>query len=188
MGRTTALTFNKGGKTMNKKVNLWACVVTTSCMLLGAPLSYAQDRGRVHESAEEPVSAPSRSDLSSQAISPQASKLTPNDDIPDFDKADIWKVKCAAPTQICADVASFGTFNDNTVYVNVVCNASGKGDMESATGGTISANACAPNCLEATVLFHCDDQTFCDESYNSLLQCVNKSFAAGFPKKTQENN
>jgi hypothetical protein len=102
---------------------------------------------------------------------------------------DTFLIKCGAKTTICADVNSFGTFNDNTVHVSVICLAplarKGFGELEYGVDGAVSDSACVTGCTEALVSFQCEFHDNCDENYDSVMQCVGKNFAAGFPKRRE---
>jgi hypothetical protein len=152
--------------------------VMLSVVLLVASGSYAQ---------KDPDTAGPPSNRSSN----EAAILTP----PDFfaggaDAVNIWHVKCKAATTICADVADIGPNFDNTFHVSVVCTGGtaahkGQGNTEFTDGGT-SSFACTTNkCPEAMVLFTCDANDFCDDDFNSIIDCANKAFVAGFPKQTE---
>jgi hypothetical protein len=102
----------------------------------------------------------------------------------------VWHVKCKAKTTICADMFD-NFFGDNSGHVSVVCfnpaAQRGEGELEYAIGGTQnpSPSACVTGCLEALVMFQCEFNDFCDTSWDSVIECVNKNFAAGFPVQTQ---
>lgn len=109
---------------------------------------------------------------------------------------DTWDVKCQAKTTICADVLDAGPHNDNTFHVNVVCilptARKGAADLKFAfaPGQNPSTKACVTNCQEALVSFQCDAtaSSFCDDQYNSIFECVNKNFASGYPRQTQDED
>lgn len=127
-----------------------------------------------------------------------ASMITPNDTLnntPANPLIDTWDVKCQAKTTICADVFDAGPHNDNTFHVSVVCilptTRKGAADLKyAAPGQNPSTKACVTNCQEALVSFQCDANvsSFCDDQYNSQLECVNKNFASGYPRQTQDED
>jgi hypothetical protein len=102
---------------------------------------------------------------------------------------DTWLVKCTAKTTICADVNPFGTFNDNTVHVSVVCvnpaARRGFGELEYGIDGAVSDSACVANCTEAIVAFQCEFYDNCDENYDSVISCGVKNLSAGYPKRKE---
>jgi hypothetical protein len=100
---------------------------------------------------------------------------------------DTWLIKCKGKTTICADVNPFGTFNDNTVHVSIICIAPlirrGFGELEYGIDGAVSDSACVADCTEAVVSFQCEFHDACDENYDTVMTCVGKNFVPNFPKR-----
>jgi hypothetical protein len=112
-----------------------------------------------------------------RAAASEATSTTPLESLAGPNSTDIWNVKCKGKTTLCADVFDQGPNDDNTFFVNVVCIKPKKNvaaDKAYAPQGGLSLIACVSDCKEALVLIGCDPHDFCDDDYDSFVECTGK--------------
>jgi hypothetical protein len=164
-----------------------ALLSATLAVLLSAPgMAMARDFAT---DANDPPSEPLRDGSRAGSEASQLVTGTVPSDLTNPD-IDVVRIKCTAKTTICADVADT-FYNDNTFHVSVLCltplTKRGQGELELAVAPSrpISESACVTGCSEALAIYEAEYNDFSDSTYNSVVSCGSKPFAAGskFPQR-----
>ncbi len=108
-----------------------------------------------------------------------------NDNVTPAD--DVWYVRCAANTQILADIEDIG-IQDNTAHVSISCiepaARRGKGEKEIAIAPVQNPapTATVGMCRAALITFDCEENDYCDSTFDSTITCNGQAFNVG-PQK-----
>ncbi|MGH8488928.1 MAG: hypothetical protein ACREXS_08715 [Gammaproteobacteria bacterium] len=109
-----------------------------------------------------------------------------NDDVNPLD--DVWYVRCAATTQIRADILDT-LFADNNAHVSISCiepaarRGAGEKEIAIPPGQNPSAPAAVTQCRAALITFDCEENDFCDSNFTSEIVCNNQAFNVGPQKR-----
>lgn len=94
---------------------------------------------------------------------------------------DVWYVRCAANTQIFANISDV-TFQDNNAHVSISCiepaarRGAGEKEIAIPPGQNPSPNAAVTNCRAALITFDCEENDACDSSFDGNIQCTAQNF------------